>query len=372
VIEHTLWGDVDKVQVAIERLRMFEPPEGYYLAFSRVDNGKEWAIMKLKGGFIMPYRDSEKSKAYHQAYREARREKANAYAAEYRRTHKGKVREQNREWNVAHGDDARERERLEAGIETIECAICHRRFAFLGRHLRKHNMTAEEYAAAYPDAPVLSATLEQARSKAGTSRASYLGYEGQEPDAALFSFLTGCLLGDGSLECKKVNARYAEASSNQPYAEWKYDLLKRYFPTAITRRISSPHPKTGRRYTAWPVRTCAHPLLTEWHAQWYAPKKRIPKDLVLQYLDSFALAVWFFDDGHNAKHGGAYLYTMGFAVDEVEWLADLLRGRFGLQNKVQRNRHGQAMIRIVNGSKAHFLDLISPHVAPGMEYKIKR
>jgi phosphoadenosine phosphosulfate reductase len=34
LIEHTLWGTRDKVQVAIDRLRSFEPPEGYYLAFS--------------------------------------------------------------------------------------------------------------------------------------------------------------------------------------------------------------------------------------------------------------------------------------------------------------------------------------------------
>lgn len=34
LIEHTLFGDIDKVQVAIERLKTFEPPEGYYLAFS--------------------------------------------------------------------------------------------------------------------------------------------------------------------------------------------------------------------------------------------------------------------------------------------------------------------------------------------------
>lgn len=43
MIEHTLWGDVDKVQVAIERLRMFEPPEGYYLAFS---GGKDSCTIK--------------------------------------------------------------------------------------------------------------------------------------------------------------------------------------------------------------------------------------------------------------------------------------------------------------------------------------
>ena len=34
LIENTLWGKRDKVQIAIERLRQFEPDEGYYLAFS--------------------------------------------------------------------------------------------------------------------------------------------------------------------------------------------------------------------------------------------------------------------------------------------------------------------------------------------------
>lgn len=34
LIENTLWGQKDKVQIAIERLRQYEPPDGYYLAFS--------------------------------------------------------------------------------------------------------------------------------------------------------------------------------------------------------------------------------------------------------------------------------------------------------------------------------------------------
>ena len=32
--ELTIEGEIDRVQIAIERLRTFEPPEGYYLAFS--------------------------------------------------------------------------------------------------------------------------------------------------------------------------------------------------------------------------------------------------------------------------------------------------------------------------------------------------
>jgi phosphoadenosine phosphosulfate reductase len=42
--ELTLWGERDKVAVSIERLRMFEPPEGYYLAFS---GGKDSCTIKV-------------------------------------------------------------------------------------------------------------------------------------------------------------------------------------------------------------------------------------------------------------------------------------------------------------------------------------
>jgi len=32
--EQTLFGVTDKIQKAIDRLKAFEPPDGYYLAFS--------------------------------------------------------------------------------------------------------------------------------------------------------------------------------------------------------------------------------------------------------------------------------------------------------------------------------------------------
>ena len=43
LIENTLFGIQDKVQIAIERLRQFEPPEGYYLAFS---GGKDSIVIE--------------------------------------------------------------------------------------------------------------------------------------------------------------------------------------------------------------------------------------------------------------------------------------------------------------------------------------
>lgn len=41
--EDTLFGSIDKVQIAIERIQAFEPPEGYYLAFS---GGKDSLVIK--------------------------------------------------------------------------------------------------------------------------------------------------------------------------------------------------------------------------------------------------------------------------------------------------------------------------------------
>ena len=50
LIEYTLEGKVNRVQIAIERLKSFEPPEGYYLAFS---GGKDsitiYKLAKLSG-----------------------------------------------------------------------------------------------------------------------------------------------------------------------------------------------------------------------------------------------------------------------------------------------------------------------------------
>jgi len=42
LVEQTLFGKVDRVAVAIERLRTFEPPEGYYVAFS---GGKDSCVV---------------------------------------------------------------------------------------------------------------------------------------------------------------------------------------------------------------------------------------------------------------------------------------------------------------------------------------
>jgi phosphoadenosine phosphosulfate reductase len=50
LVEDTLFGRVDKVQIAIDRLKAFEPPEGYYLAYSGgKDSDTILALAKMSG-----------------------------------------------------------------------------------------------------------------------------------------------------------------------------------------------------------------------------------------------------------------------------------------------------------------------------------
>jgi phosphoadenosine phosphosulfate reductase len=42
LVSNTLFGEIDKVQVAIDRIKEFEPPEGYYVAFS---GGKDSVVI---------------------------------------------------------------------------------------------------------------------------------------------------------------------------------------------------------------------------------------------------------------------------------------------------------------------------------------
>ncbi len=43
LVEKTLFGETDKVKIAIDRLQSFEPDDGYYLAFS---GGKDSVCIK--------------------------------------------------------------------------------------------------------------------------------------------------------------------------------------------------------------------------------------------------------------------------------------------------------------------------------------
>ena len=264
---------------------------------------------------------------------------------------------------------------LAAGVEMLCCAICGEPQQTIGRHIAIHDMTLADYQARYPDVSLITPAVRVLRGKGGSSQAQARrdSYQGQPPDQYLAEFLVGALLGDGSLECRKKNARYAEGGSNELYLQWKHSLLQRYFPTTFTQRLSPPHVRTGKRYLGWWIRTTAQPLLTELHRAWYSKgAKRVPFDIVEQHLTEFALAVWFCDDGSAPKSWyGAQLYTQGFQLNEVTFLQELLYRRFRLFTKILFNKKRQPFLSIGSASRIALQVILRRCSLPGMEYKAR-
>ena len=244
---------------------------------------------------------------------------------------------------------------LAAGVEMVRCAICGEPQRAIGKHATIHGISLADYRGRYPDAPLMVPAVGALRGKGGASQAQARRdvYQGQAPDLYLAEFLTGTLLGDGHLECRKKNARYAEGGNNEAYLQWKHSVLQRYFPAAFTQRLSAPHVRSGKRYLGWWIKTSAHPLLTEAHRAWYSGGiKRVPVDIVEQHLTEFSLAVWFYDDGCATKiHGTANLYTMGFQLNEVEFLQELLHRRFGLSTSILFNKKRQPFLQFGRASR---------------------
>jgi len=235
-----------------------------------------------------------------------------------------------------------------------------------------HGLTLAQYQQQYPDASTIAQRVRQSRSAGPMTRAYHLKYMGKEPDHQLYEFLVGSLLGDGSLEKRKASARYGEGGSNETYLHWKYEFLKQYFHCTWKERISSPHTKSGKRYQGWWLRTATHPLLTQWHAQWYQPQKIVPKNLVESYLTPFALAVWFCDDGNTdrVRHYRASLYTMAFTIDENIWLSQVLGFKFGLTAKVvEESSTKRPFLSFSKPERQKLQAIIAPFHIPGMEYK---
>lgn len=259
--------------------------------------------------------------------------------------------------------------RSKKGVELIACGVCGRQFEFLGRHIKSiHGMNASEYRELCPGQLMMSDRMRVSRGKGSLVTAKRTNYDGIIPDNTLFEFLTGTMLGDGSIEQMKLNARYAEGGNNELYIHWKYELLSQYFPCSFTGKLSSPHTKSGKQYQGWWLKTTSHPFLTEWKNLWYQPKKIVPHDLIERYLTEFSLAVWFCDDGHM-RQGEACIYTMAFSDDDVQWLSYLLRDRFSLNCHFVRNQKKQPYLTLYGDSARSIASLLRTYNIPGMAYK---
>jgi len=106
------------------------------------------------------------------------------------------------------------------------------------------------------------------------------------------------------------------------------------------------------------------------YEMFYNKGKKVISLKIEKYLTPLALAVWIMDDGGWAKPG-TRIATNSFKLEEVEFLASVLRKNFDLDCTVQKiGTIDQYSIYIKGSSIPALRKLVLPYLHPSMHYKV--
>ena len=174
------------------------------------------------------------------------------------------------------------------------------------------------------------------------------------------SFLSGCLLGDGSLaQQASVSAVYNHSNKHKEYIKWLRGVLLSFNIESTGRIYSRQHffKKTGSVTWTYRFSTRAYPELAELRQKWYPDgKKQPPRDLV---LDGLTLRQWYLGDGsYRGKDKNGYLMhcasiaNLAFTDSDREFLLGLIHS-LGIGATVNKGgfyipkRHTDKFFRVI-------------------------
>lgn len=189
---------------------------------------------------------------------------------------------------------------------------------------------------------------------------------GQGLSATARDVIEGTLLGDGYLERRSACLTLSHSLESREYAQFKSDLLVE-LGSSVTTVWKEVVSGDGRWREAVHLQTLASRAVRLLREDWYAPRKRVPRDLG-ERLNARMLAIWFMDDGHlrirPPRSPSAEIATNAFSASDLDVL---LRGLAGL-----------GIAATARGGRIHFDVLstrllsrtIAPYVPPVMRYKV--
>lgn len=178
-------------------------------------------------------------------------------------------------------------------------------------------------------------------------------------------FLTGSLLGDGSLNKSCRHARFCFGSTSWQYALWAFDLLTPLTKTPPVCVVKSRQGMPSKK-PFYVFRTVTSPALDELYERFYRHgKKVVPPDLV---LTPQSIAAWLMDDG-SMSDGLIQLHSESFSKKENEHLAETLLASFGIRASVVRARQYWRLSVSALGS-CKLSALVAEHVLDTFSYKL--
>ncbi|OGK17103.1 hypothetical protein A2690_01055 [Candidatus Roizmanbacteria bacterium RIFCSPHIGHO2_01_FULL_39_12b] len=181
--------------------------------------------------------------------------------------------------------------------------------------------------------------------------------------------LAGCMLGDGYVS--KEGAVCIEHSDKQKeYLEWKYGQLQSLVSGKL-RKVSRNRIGGTISYS---YRFKLKQYFKPWRKMLYPEdRKSITQDF-LMLLTPLSLAVWYMDDGCLKSNYQLVLCTDDFSEESIENLRKYLKQKWNIETRIKLKREPSyrtyQRLTIGSYSLVRFFDLIRPHIAPSMLYKI--
>lgn len=196
----------------------------------------------------------------------------------------------------------------------------------------------------------------------------------------LRGFLTGLILGDGSIDGGVTKRAFRIKSIHPDFLQFiqkeleqcsNFNIHIRYYPKQASRGyIHSPYGE---------LTIAAHPYFAKKYHHFYDDyRNRIISKEALQWVNGIGLAAWYMSDGYMCLVGKTKerirdrrleICTDRYSEETVDKIILMFREKFGLScSKFRRGLRFR--VRILKQSYGDFYRIVSPYVVPSMRYKL--
>lgn len=197
----------------------------------------------------------------------------------------------------------------------------------------------------------------------------------------LKSFLTGLILGDGTIDKGVRNRAFRIRSINYDFIDYIYDELSESTPFTINVKEYDAYSKNGvnhKKHKGLSIK--AHPYFAKKYHYFYDDyRKRVITNECLSWLTPIGLANWYMSDGYIVNVGKTKgkikccrieIATDRYKESDVDKIINMFETKYGYKMTKVKRREGVYRIRFAVASAQHFLLMIEPYIVPSMRYKI--
>lgn len=196
----------------------------------------------------------------------------------------------------------------------------------------------------------------------------------------LKGFLTGLLIGDGSIDKGVSKRSFSVKSIDKTFIDLIESEIKSCTPFHTQIKYTPAHFSAGCNHKdSWEFRIFAHPYFAKIYHRFYDDyrHRRITK-YIPEMITPYGVAMWYMSDGYvclvGKEKNAIYSRRIDFTTDrynkeEVQMLQTMMLTKFNISCSVIKR--GQFYrLRVKQSSYEDFIWLIFPYILPSMQYKL--